>query len=74
MPDVRVQQYWTTVSGCFTVCLFFGRQMSLSVDSLYNAIMYELSEVFYGCCTPSCTSSQVFYEMQELHVIVYELS
>ena len=31
--------------------------MSLSVDSLYNAIMYELSEVFY--------------EMQELHVIVY---
>ena len=51
--------YWTTVSGCFTVCLFFGRQMSLSVDSLYNAIVYELSEVFY--------------EMRVLHAILYEL-
>jgi hypothetical protein len=45
--------YWT--QDAFTVCLFFGGQMSLSMDSLYNAIVYELSEVFH--------------EMQVLHTM-----
>ena len=51
--------------------------MSLSVDSLYNAIVYKLSEVFYEMQVLHAIVYELFgvlYEIKELHVIVYELS